>query len=138
MTTTQYLGAWIVYLLAASGCLLVWFRMTRSLSAGYFKRLIRWLPAVLVFVPAFIKQDEPWLGPAFLTMLYDGISYGPEAMLRTSEGVSVAAASAFVLAVFGRRKTKAPEAKQEDEDDQPQRTPKRNTHSKTRIEPRLN
>ncbi|MGY0215875.1 hypothetical protein ACWJJH_00650 [Endozoicomonadaceae bacterium StTr2] len=106
--------------------------MTRAMQPGYFRRLIRWLPFVLVCVPAFIKPEEPWLGPGLFIMIFDGLSYGPEAMMRTAESVGIAAGLAVVLAVFGPRKKQQPKS---DDSDQKRHPETKARTSTGRVEP---
>ncbi|MCL6268641.1 hypothetical protein M3P05_01565 [Sansalvadorimonas sp. 2012CJ34-2] len=81
MTLTQYLVAWMVYILASLGCLAVWWRMTR----GFGPALSAWLrlfAAVLVLTPGLTSPDMHYMSPAFLGALFDGLTNGPEAMMR--------------------------------------------------------
>ncbi|MCL6416897.1 hypothetical protein MIB92_14645 [Aestuariirhabdus sp. Z084] len=84
MGTQYYLWAWGVYWLSALGCLLVWYRITRPLANRTFKILLRAGAWIVLCTPWPQSGDSGPLSPAFLTMLFDGLSLGPDAMLRTA------------------------------------------------------
>ncbi|RRJ84555.1 hypothetical protein [Aestuariirhabdus litorea] len=83
MGAQYYLWAWGVYWLAAMGCLLVWYRMTRSIRARSLKILLRAGAWIVLCTPWPQGNESGPLSPAFLTMLFDGLTLGPESMLRT-------------------------------------------------------
>lgn len=100
MTTHQYIIAWVIYLVGASGCLAVWWRMTRSLGQGFPQRLLRMIAVSAVLTPAISTPGMGFLGPALLICCFDGLSHGSEAMLRTAPVVLVSLLIATLLAAL--------------------------------------
>ncbi|WP_426416949.1 hypothetical protein [Aestuariirhabdus sp. LZHN29] len=84
MDQQYYLWAWSVYWLAASGCLLVWYRITRPIGSRMIKIFFRASAWIVLCTPWPQSDAGQTLSPAFFTMLFDGLSYGPESMLRTA------------------------------------------------------
>lgn len=63
MTEHDYLLAWSVYGVAALGCLLVWFRLTRWMWR-YVREPLRVLVAVLLVVPTIVEPSKELFAPA--------------------------------------------------------------------------
>ena len=82
MTETQYMVAWVAYALGGIGCLLGLWLLIRRWPVR-LKRFLMVLLSVLFFVPGSVNPETVWLGPAFFVSLFDGLTYGPEAMMRT-------------------------------------------------------
>lgn len=71
MTENDYLLAWSAYAVAALGCLLVWFRMTRWMWR-YLREPLRLLAAVLLFSPTVVDPaKEEVLAPAIAITALD-------------------------------------------------------------------
>ncbi|CAM3507961.1 hypothetical protein [Parendozoicomonas haliclonae] len=139
MTFTQYLIAWSVYILAAIGCLFVWWRMTRPLNPT-FASWLRLIATVLVLTPGFTSQEMTWLSPGLLAIAYEFLSTGPEglAMNGTILGGTLAGALLIKL-LFFRRSFRRP-AKQADEaqeHNKSDRASKASASQAERREPRL-
>ena len=81
MTLTQYLIAWSVYIFAATGCLAVWWKLTRPLNATFASWLRLW-STVAVLTPGFTSQEMTWMTPALPATLFDLLTFGPEALSR--------------------------------------------------------
>lgn len=71
MEGTVYVFAWLVYLLAALGIILVSWRMTRGLKLRRTRRTLRAVIAVILLTPINIGQHSSWLAPAYLVAAYD-------------------------------------------------------------------
>ncbi|MCU1716270.1 MFS transporter [Pseudomonas sp. 5P_3.1_Bac2] len=63
MSENDYLLAWGAYLLAALGCLLVWFRLTRWLWR-YLREPLRVVVMVLLFSPTVIDANQERFAPS--------------------------------------------------------------------------
>lgn len=63
MTENDYLLAWGAYLIAALGCLLVWFRMT-SWMWRYLREPLRVLVLVLLFSPTIVDPNKEQFAPS--------------------------------------------------------------------------
>lgn len=59
----DYLLAWSLYLVAALGCLLVWFRATRWMWRG-LREPLRLIVAVLLFTPTIVEPEKELFAPA--------------------------------------------------------------------------
>ncbi len=73
MEGTIYVYAWLLYLLAALGIVLVSWRLTRRFTMRRTRRTIRSLIVVILFTPINIGQDSLWLAPAYLVGAYDWV-----------------------------------------------------------------
>ena len=63
MTDNDYLLAWGLYALAALGCLLVWFRLTRWMWR-WLREPLRVLAAVLLLTPTVVDPAKELFAPA--------------------------------------------------------------------------
>lgn len=70
MIENDYLLAWGGYLLAALGCLLVWFRMTRWMWR-YLREPLRVLGTVLLFSPTIVDPAKDAFAPAIAITALD-------------------------------------------------------------------
>ncbi|MCJ0972403.1 MFS transporter [Pseudomonas sp. PS1] len=61
--TNEYSIAWAAYAIAALGCLLVWFRMTRPLWR-WLREPLRLLVAVMLFTPTIVDPAKELFAPA--------------------------------------------------------------------------
>jgi hypothetical protein len=67
----SYTVAWLIYLLSATGCLIIFWRMTRGLRLRRSRRLLRISVAVVLLTPTTISGAGSWLVPAFLVAGYE-------------------------------------------------------------------
>ena len=98
MTDTQYLLGWVIYLLGGSGCLLGVWLVVKNWPARIRRFLMAFL-AVLIYLPGLTQADMSFMAPAFLISLFDGLTYGPDAMLRAGKVLAVTAGVASLVAV---------------------------------------
>lgn len=63
LIANEYLLAWTVYAVAALGCLLVWFRMTRPLWR-WLREPLRLTVAVLLLTPTIVDPERELFAPA--------------------------------------------------------------------------
>ncbi len=71
MEIPAYVMAWLLYLLAAAGLLLVLWRMTRHGRLPRTRRVIRVLAVAVLLTPVNIVDQGLWLAPAYLASAYD-------------------------------------------------------------------
>lgn len=72
----MYNYAAIAYLVSAFLlCAFIWYK-TRNLRFAPLKNLLRFWPAILLFVPAYIVEGEPALAPAFVIALFTSLTKG--------------------------------------------------------------
>ena len=108
MTETQYLLGWIVYLTGGTGCILGLWLLVRHWHVR-LKRVLMAFFAIIIYLPGITHPDMSFLSPAFLTTLYDALTYGPEAALRTGKVVAlIAGIASFIALVLPVKKTKPP------------------------------
>jgi hypothetical protein len=70
MSENDYLLAWGAYLIAAFGCLLVWFRLTGWMWR-YLREPLRVLMAVLLFSPTIVDPAKEQFAPAVAITVMD-------------------------------------------------------------------
>lgn len=73
MENSGYILAWLVYLISALGLVIVFWRMTRSLSWRRVRRGLRAMAVAVLFTPINASDDGLWLAPAYLVGLYDWV-----------------------------------------------------------------
>jgi hypothetical protein len=66
-----YTSAWLIYLLSATGCLIIFWRMTRRLVLRRSRRVLRIIVAVVLLTPTTVSGLGSWLAPAFLVAGYE-------------------------------------------------------------------
>ena len=67
----EYITTWAVYLLAAVGLLVVWWRMTRIIPWQPLKQLLRVLVAAIVLMPGPVVYGSADWAPALFVLLLD-------------------------------------------------------------------
>lgn len=70
MTENDYLLAWGAYAVAALGCLLVWWRMTRW-TWRYLREPLAVIVAVLLFSPTIVDPNKELFAPAIAVTALD-------------------------------------------------------------------
>ena len=95
-------------MLAASGLLFVFLRMTRGLQFAALRRALRASMAVLLFMPWYSYADQDYLAPAFLIAAFDALVKGSELWTRAgapllASMLSAIVASVLISAAFRRR-----------------------------------
>lgn len=70
MIENDYLLAWGAYAIAALGCLLVWFRITRWMWR-YLREPLRLLAAILLFCPTIVDPAKELFAPAVAIVALD-------------------------------------------------------------------
>ena len=99
MTEAQYFWGWITYLVGATGCLFsLWFIVRRWHPRIH--RMLMLISAALVYIPWPVKTGEPFLAPAFLVSLYDGLGLGVDTMWRSGQIALIAAVAACVIGLL--------------------------------------
>ena len=106
-----YVVAWLVVALAAAGGTAAIVALTRDMSPGFARNLIRFLPAALLLVPAPIPGYGGNFAPAFLVVLFeslflrDGRPFGAAAILFTASALAT-----LLIAFASRSRRIAPAA----------------------------
>ena len=99
MTETQYFLGWAAYLLGGTGCMLGLWLVARHWHPR-IKRFVMVLFAVFVYLPDITRTDMDFLAPAFLITLFDGLTYGSEAMIRTGKAIALVAGVGSLIALL--------------------------------------
>lgn len=73
LTTTAYLIAWGIYLLAACGLLAALFRLTRGWRPVAFRVVLRAVAVVWLLMPAVVEPNaaRETLAPAFMVLVFE-------------------------------------------------------------------
>lgn len=100
LTHEEYLMAWGVYLLAASGLFFAFWQMTRSLPWLFLKRVIRVSVMVVLFMPWFSYSEQDYLAPAYLITAFEALAQGSELWVRAGVPLLSALSFAFVLTII--------------------------------------
>ena len=101
-TTQAYLIAWAISLLAASGLLLVLFRLTRGWRPVALRVVLRAVGALWLLMPAVVEPGavRETMAPAFIVLLFE-LTSGYEEAARVLEPMLVLTAAIIPLALFG-------------------------------------
>ena len=96
MTENDYLLAWGAYAVAAAGCLLVWFRLTRWMWR-YLREPLRVLVAVLLFSPTIVDPVKELFSPAIAVTAMDLLFKVGNNAWRAVADLSIYCLAAFAL-----------------------------------------
>lgn len=98
--TNEYSLAWAAYGIAALGCLLVWFRMTRPLWR-WLREPLRLIVAVLLFTPTIVDPAKELFAPAVAITALDVLFKVGNNVWRAAADLALYGLIAFALyAVF--------------------------------------
>jgi hypothetical protein len=70
----MYWQVWIVYLVAAVGITVLWWKFTGKMNDGFIRRVLRLIVAIILFVPAQSVATSPDLAPAFIVALFASLT----------------------------------------------------------------
>ncbi|QLC74431.1 MFS transporter [Pseudomonas sp. LPB0260] len=96
MIESDYLLAWSAYAVAALGCLLVWFRLTRWMWR-YVREPLRLLVAVLLLTPTVVDPAKELLAPAVAVAALDLLFKVGNNALRAAADLAMYGLIAFAL-----------------------------------------
>jgi hypothetical protein len=106
MTSSSYETAWLIYLLAATGIILVLWRVTRRWPL-LLRHACRISSIVLLLTPYVSDPEKQVFAPAFLISLF-GLAFGdPEQALNASKPLGIVLLAGMVLSLvfsFTQRK----------------------------------
>ncbi|MCG8535575.1 MAG: hypothetical protein MI808_10815 [Pseudomonadales bacterium] len=71
LESSEYVLAWLAYLLSAVGVLAVWWRVTRFIPWMPLKQLLRVLVAAPMLIPAPVAEGALEWAPALFVLLFD-------------------------------------------------------------------
>jgi len=71
ITRYQYVIAWSIYLVFGILFSLFWWKMTRNLSHGGWKDLLRGICLVLIFTPWYVSEAHEHVAPAAMVVAMD-------------------------------------------------------------------
>jgi hypothetical protein len=100
LTHEEYLIAWGVYFLAASGLFFAFWQMTRTLPWLFLKRVIRVSVMVVLFMPWFSYSEQDYLAPAYLIAAFEVLAQGSDKWSRAGVPMLSALSLAFVLTII--------------------------------------
>lgn len=70
---SEYQMTWMIYLAAAAGAWLVWWKITSWIRLWYVREPLWLVAAVLLFTPVRVDPTEVWLAPATMIFLLDSV-----------------------------------------------------------------
>lgn len=111
MSTYSYLIAWLWYLAAVIGLMVVWWRMTRRLPP-FWRDLSRALPTFWALMPWSVASGHGSLAPVWLVTLFEGLLRENGDVKRAGVGLLLATLIAVVVTAveaWRRRAERAPE-----------------------------
>ena len=71
MNEGSYVLAWVFYLLASLGAMLVVFRIARFIPMQAIRNMLQLLFATFMLVPWFISSDSEYLAPAYVISIFE-------------------------------------------------------------------
>lgn len=71
MTNMSYLIAWFIYLAAATGICVTWWKLSNNWRVVFVTQLTRYLLVVLLFTPYFSDPSQNKLAPAWLVGMFE-------------------------------------------------------------------
>ena len=99
-THEEYLMAWGVYLLAASGLLFAFWQVTRNFPGLFITRVMRVSLLVILFMPWFSYGEQKYLAPAFLVAGFESLAHNSALWVRAGVPLLSALSFAFVLTII--------------------------------------
>jgi len=100
LTGNEYIVVWVVYLAAASGLLLVWWKMTSVLGKGLFPRLLRVIMSAILLTPWTVAEGRSEWAPALFVGVFDATLIDGGSM-RALEPLGLVISVAVLLATVG-------------------------------------
>jgi len=101
MTESEYLYAWLYYLLGAVLLISSWWYATRKIPWPELRHLARMLVTVAVLVPWYTNTQQDYLSPALLIAVIEGLFEGGTAFWRAGTPLLAAmAAATFVSFLY--------------------------------------
>ncbi|WP_075188074.1 hypothetical protein [Teredinibacter haidensis] len=116
MTETEYLYAWIYYLLGAGLLIACWWYITRRVPWPEVRHLARLVVAVAIVVPWYTNTQQGYLSPAILIAIIEALFEGGSAFWRaglpllSAMAVAVTLSSVFFVSRWVIRLRLKPEA----------------------------
>ena len=98
MTETQYLLGWLAYLAGGTGCMLGLWLLIRNWNTRIRRALMAFF-AIIVYLPGITQPDMSFWSPAFLTTIYDTLTYGSEAAMRNGKVVAMVSVISVLVAL---------------------------------------
>lgn len=81
-SSSEYVMAWMAYLVGSVGMMIVVWYLTRKITFSALRHLLQLVAAILMVTPYYADPQQPYLAPALIMALLEGIFEGPEAMWR--------------------------------------------------------
>ncbi|MEH6566049.1 MAG: hypothetical protein V7756_12045 [Halopseudomonas sp.] len=97
---SEYQSVWLVYLAAATGCWLVWWKLAGLFKWWFIREPLWIIMAVLLFTPTQAEVGSQWQAPAFLIFLLDTVLDTGENQARMLGELSLVMTLAFAAYLF--------------------------------------
>lgn len=99
MTNTSYLIAWLIYLAAAAGICIIWWKLSNNWKPVFVTQLSRYLLVVFLLTPYFSDPTQNKLAPAWLVVMFE-LVFGDKAVAGKAAMPLVLLAIAAVLFAY--------------------------------------
>ena len=94
---SEYVIAWLVYLVAGIGCCAFWWKVTSYLHHRGWRDLLRGLSVVVIFTPWYAGDTPEFFAPAILVLLFDVLLEGTKSGLKGGVALLVATFTMLVV-----------------------------------------
>ncbi|MCB1614777.1 MAG: hypothetical protein KDI30_02070 [Pseudomonadales bacterium] len=100
MSYNDYLTAWAVYIFASAGLIWTGFIWTRWIQPAFLRRSVRMLATLTLLTPYQSYTDMDYLAPAWIILVFESATNGPDAALRAGIPLSITLGSGLLLTVI--------------------------------------
>lgn len=96
----EYVVAWTVYVLAGTGCMIVWWKITARLSMQLVRDFLRGMAIILVFVPWYAGDSPEFFAPAIVVLLMDVLLEDTKSGARGGAVLMIALVAMLIVLLF--------------------------------------
>ena len=98
LTHSEYIIAWLIYLVAGIGCCAFWWKVTSFMNHRGWRDLFRGLAVVLIFTPWYAGESPEFYAPAIIVLLFDLLLEGAKSGMKG--GIALLVATFVMLLVI--------------------------------------
>lgn len=111
MTENEYFNAWINYILGVSLLFACWWYLTSKFKWVELRHILRVVLGVSLVVPWYCYPNQPYLAPAWIIVLVEGLFDGGNAFWRAGipliTALSLGVSISFIFHFWRSRRAKA-------------------------------
>ncbi len=90
LTHSEYIIAWLIYLVAGIGCCAFWWKVTGFLNHRGWRDLLRGLALVVIFTPWYAGDTPEFYAPAIVVLMFDLLLEGAKSGMKGGVALLVA------------------------------------------------